>query len=190
MNCQLSTVDLCIEFCKNYCQLSTGDLWYFTFQDYCQLSTCRPFTSQHENCQLSTCRPPKLGSLFCKDYCQLSTVDLSRVNMRIVNCRPLVFNLVWLLPTVDRRPFTCHIIRYNFVLFRLWYIYHRTCFYMILYDLFSAYEFWFCVWKYYRNYLSVYYCWTSTTWWVSLLVDQWVPEGTCSQVIRSTSVDS
>ena len=30
----------------------------------------------------------------------------------------------------------------------------------------------------------------STTWWVSLLVDQWVPEGTCSQVLRSTSVDS
>ena len=32
--------------------------------------------------------------------------------------------------------------------------------------------------------------WISTTWWVSLLVDQWVPEGTCSQVLRSTSVDS
>ena len=31
---------------------------------------------------------------------------------------------------------------------------------------------------------------TSITWWVSLLVDQWVPEGTCSQVLRSTSVDS
>ena len=30
----------------------------------------------------------------------------------------------------------------------------------------------------------------STTWWVSLLVDQWVPEGTCSQILRSTSVDS
>ena len=30
----------------------------------------------------------------------------------------------------------------------------------------------------------------STTWWVSVLVDQWVPEGTCSQVLRSTSVDS
>ena len=30
----------------------------------------------------------------------------------------------------------------------------------------------------------------STTWWVSLLVDQWVPEGTWSQVLRSTSVDS
>ena len=30
----------------------------------------------------------------------------------------------------------------------------------------------------------------STTWWVSLLVDQRVPEGTCSQVLRSTSVDS
>ena len=30
----------------------------------------------------------------------------------------------------------------------------------------------------------------STTWWVSLLVDQWVPEGTCSQVLRSSSVDS
>ena len=30
----------------------------------------------------------------------------------------------------------------------------------------------------------------STTWWVSLLVDQWVPRGTCSQVLRSTSVDS
>ena len=30
----------------------------------------------------------------------------------------------------------------------------------------------------------------STTWWVSLLVDQWVHEGTCSQVLRSTSVDS
>ena len=29
----------------------------------------------------------------------------------------------------------------------------------------------------------------STTWWVSLLVDQWIPEGTCSQVLRSTSVD-
>ena len=27
----------------------------------------------------------------------------------------------------------------------------------------------------------------STTCWVSLLVDQWVPEGTCSQVLRSTS---
>ena len=27
-------------------------------------------------------------------------------------------------------------------------------------------------------------------WWVSLLVDQWVPAGTCSQVLRSTSVDS
>ena len=30
----------------------------------------------------------------------------------------------------------------------------------------------------------------STTWWVSLLVDQWVPEGTCSQVLWSTSVES
>ena len=30
----------------------------------------------------------------------------------------------------------------------------------------------------------------STTWWVSLLVDQRVPEGTCSQVLRSTSADS
>ena len=30
----------------------------------------------------------------------------------------------------------------------------------------------------------------STTSWVSLLVDQRVPEGTCSQVLRSTSVDS
>ena len=29
----------------------------------------------------------------------------------------------------------------------------------------------------------------STTWLVSLLVDQWVPEGTFSQVVRSTSVD-
>ena len=29
-----------------------------------------------------------------------------------------------------------------------------------------------------------------TTWWVSLLVDQGVPEGTCSQVLRSTPVDS
>ena len=29
-----------------------------------------------------------------------------------------------------------------------------------------------------------------TTWWVSLLVDQRIPEGTCSQVLRSTSVDS
>ena len=29
-----------------------------------------------------------------------------------------------------------------------------------------------------------------TTWWVSELVDQWVPEGTCSQVLRSTSVVS
>ena len=27
--------------------------------------------------------------------------------------------------------------------------------------------------------------WISTTWWVSLLVDQCVPEGTCSQVLRS-----
>ena len=31
---------------------------------------------------------------------------------------------------------------------------------------------------------------SSTTWWVSLLVDQGVPEGTCSQVLRSTSVES
>ena len=30
---------------------------------------------------------------------------------------------------------------------------------------------------------------TSLTWWVSLLVDTRVPEGTCSQVLRSTSVD-
>ena len=30
----------------------------------------------------------------------------------------------------------------------------------------------------------------STTWWLSMLVDQWVPEGTCSQVLWSTSVDS
>ena len=30
----------------------------------------------------------------------------------------------------------------------------------------------------------------STTWWVSLLVDQWVPEGTCSQLQKSTLVDS
>ena len=30
----------------------------------------------------------------------------------------------------------------------------------------------------------------SNTWWVSLLVDQWVHEGICSQVLRSTSVDS
>ena len=30
----------------------------------------------------------------------------------------------------------------------------------------------------------------STTWWVPLLVDQRVYEGTCSQVLRSTSVDS
>ena len=30
----------------------------------------------------------------------------------------------------------------------------------------------------------------STTWWMSLLVYQSVPEGTCSQVLRSTSVDS
>ena len=31
---------------------------------------------------------------------------------------------------------------------------------------------------------------TSLTWWVvSLLVDQRVPEGTCSQILRSTSVD-
>ena len=30
----------------------------------------------------------------------------------------------------------------------------------------------------------------TTTWWVSLLVDQGVPEGTCSQVVRSTSVSS
>ena len=30
----------------------------------------------------------------------------------------------------------------------------------------------------------------STTWWVSLLVDQRVPGDTCSQVLRSTSVDS
>ena len=29
----------------------------------------------------------------------------------------------------------------------------------------------------------------STTWWVSLLVDQGVPKGTCNQVLRSTSVD-
>ena len=29
----------------------------------------------------------------------------------------------------------------------------------------------------------------STTWWVSLLVDQGVPEGTRNQVLRSTSVD-
>ena len=28
----------------------------------------------------------------------------------------------------------------------------------------------------------------STSWWVSLLVDQWVPDGICSQVLRSTSV--
>ena len=28
----------------------------------------------------------------------------------------------------------------------------------------------------------------STTWWMSLLVDQEVPDGTCSQVLRSTSV--
>ena len=28
------------------------------------------------------------------------------------------------------------------------------------------------------------------SWWVSLLVDHLVPEGTCSQVLRSTSVDS
>ena len=30
----------------------------------------------------------------------------------------------------------------------------------------------------------------STTWWVSLPVEQLVPDGTCSQVLRSTSVDS
>ena len=30
----------------------------------------------------------------------------------------------------------------------------------------------------------------STTWWVSLLVDQWVPKGTFSQVLRLTLVDS
>ena len=30
----------------------------------------------------------------------------------------------------------------------------------------------------------------TSTWCVSLLVDQRVPEGTCSQVLRSTSVDS
>ena len=30
----------------------------------------------------------------------------------------------------------------------------------------------------------------STTWWVSLQVDQRVPDGKCSQVLRSTSVDS
>ena len=29
-----------------------------------------------------------------------------------------------------------------------------------------------------------------TTLWMSLLVDQWVPEGTFSQVLRSTSVDT
>ena len=59
------------------------------------------------------------------------------VNCRPVDRRPLVFNL-WLLSTVDRRPFTCRIARYNFVLLRMWYIF--TCFYMILYDLCSAYE--------------------------------------------------
>ena len=31
--------------------------------------------------------------------------------------------------------------------------------------------------------------WISTTWWVSLLVDEGVPESTCSQVVRPTSVD-
>ena len=30
----------------------------------------------------------------------------------------------------------------------------------------------------------------STSWWVSLPVDQWVPEGICSQTLRSTSFDS
>ena len=38
--------------------------------------------------------------------------------------------------------------------------------------------------------ISFYISTTSLTWWVSLLVDQRVPEGTCSQVLRSTSVDS
>ena len=32
--------------------------------------------------------------------------------------------------------------------------------------------------------------WISTTWWASMMIDQWVPEGTCSQVLWSTSVDS
>ena len=44
---------------------------------------------------------------------------------------------------------------------------------------------------YLKLYISVEVsCYISTTWWVSLLVDQWVPEGTRSQVLRSTSVDS
>ena len=30
----------------------------------------------------------------------------------------------------------------------------------------------------------------STVWLVPLLVDQWVPEGTCSQILRTSSVDS
>ena len=40
-----------------------------------------------------------------------------------------------------------------------------------------------------RSYLVEVSVYISTTWWVSLLVDQWVPEGTWSQVLRSTSVD-
>ena len=38
--------------------------------------------------------------------------------------------------------------------------------------------------------LFLYFNYFYTTWWVSLLVDQIVPEGTCSQVLRSTYVDS
>ena len=39
--------------------------------------------------------------------------------------------------------------------------------------------------------LGLFYISTiSLTWWVSLLVDQRVPDGKCSQVLRSTSVDS
>ena len=37
--------------------------------------------------------------------------------------------------------------------------------------------------------ISFYISTTSLTWWVSLMVDTRVPEGTCSQVLRSTSVD-
>ena len=45
-----------------------------------------------------------------------------------------------------------------------------------------------CIWLKHLliKWVSIY---ISTTWWVSLLVDKGVPEGTCSQVLRSTLVD-
>ena len=100
------------------------------------------FLTCNDYCQLSTRRPLILHFLIIRVNCR--PVDRRPFDMRIVNCRPvdrrpLVFNCYdyCQLSTVDHLPVAS--LDTN-LYFCLWYIFYRTCFYMIFYDLCSAYE--------------------------------------------------